>query len=128
MRDMVWSPTVCKGDIPSARWIVNFDLDLVDGLVLAAVLAAYCPFLIPTHFRRMFTSTNSLEQNLHNNIILSHTLHLLHLDIDIQATELSDPNPVQLLMLCLHLYEALPQYLPKKTLTLSGSLHHTFTK
>uniref|UniRef100_A0A674DQB2 Cilia- and flagella-associated protein 47 domain-containing protein n=1 Tax=Salmo trutta TaxID=8032 RepID=A0A674DQB2_SALTR len=39
MRTTVWR------DVPSARWVVNFDLDLADGLVLAAVLAAYCPFL-----------------------------------------------------------------------------------
>ena len=32
--------------LPSARWIVNFDLDFMDGLVLAAVLAAHCPFLV----------------------------------------------------------------------------------
>ncbi|XP_064167628.1 cilia- and flagella-associated protein 47-like [Anguilla rostrata] len=128
MRSVVWNPSVCKGDVPPARWIVNFDLDLVDGLVLAAVLAAHCPFLIPTHFQRMYTSPSSLEQNLHNNIILSQSLQLLRLDIDIQATDLSDPNPIQLLMLCLHLYERLPQYLPKRTITLSGSLHCTFTK
>lgn len=33
---------------PPARWIVNFDRDFVDGLVLAAVLAAYCPYLVST--------------------------------------------------------------------------------
>ena len=38
--------------LPSARWIVNFDLDFMDGLVLAAVLAAHCPFLVsPLHHR-----------------------------------------------------------------------------
>lgn len=31
---------------PLARWIVNFDLDFKDGLVLAALLAAYCPYLV----------------------------------------------------------------------------------
>lgn len=34
------------GGVPSARWIVNFDLDFIDGLVLAALLAAYCPYLV----------------------------------------------------------------------------------
>lgn len=32
--------------VPSARWIVNFDLDLADGLVLASLLASYCPYLV----------------------------------------------------------------------------------
>ncbi|XP_045555398.1 cilia- and flagella-associated protein 47 isoform X1 [Salmo salar] len=128
MRTTVWSPLTSRGDVPSARWVVNFDLDLADGLVLAAVLAAYCPFLIPSHLQRMYTSISRVEQNLHNSIILSQAFTLLCLDIDIQPTDLSDSNPVLMLMLCVYLYETLPQYLPKRTITLSGSLHHTFTK
>ncbi|XP_039998194.1 cilia- and flagella-associated protein 47-like [Xiphias gladius] len=124
MRKTVWG----TGGIPSARWIVNFDLDLTDGLVLAALLAAYCPYLICSHFRRMYTTTRSLEQILHNNIIVVQSLTVLSLNIDMQPTDLSDPNPVQMLMLCVHLYERLPQYLPQHTITLSGSLHSTFSK
>ncbi|KAM3585737.1 uncharacterized protein V6R79_025810 [Siganus canaliculatus] len=124
MRKTVWS----KGSVPSARWIVNFDLNLTDGLVLAALLAAYCPYLVCCHFQRMYTTTSSLEQIFHNNIILSQALTALCLNLDIQPTDLSDPNPVQMLMLCVHLYERLPQYLPLRTVTLSGGLHSTFSK
>ncbi|XP_034461453.1 cilia- and flagella-associated protein 47-like [Hippoglossus hippoglossus] len=124
MRKTVWG----TGGVPPARWIVNFDLDLTDGLVLAALLAAYCPYLIYSHFQRMYTTPSSLEQILHNNIILVQSLTVLSLNIDIQPTDLSDPNPVQMLMLCVHLYERLPQYLPLNTITLSGSLHGTFSK
>ncbi|KAM9334135.1 cilia and flagella-associated protein 47-like [Symphorus nematophorus] len=124
MRKIVWG----TDGVPSARWIVNFDLDLTDGLVLAALLAAYCPYLISSHFRRMYTTTSSLEQILHNNIIVSQALTALCLNLDVQPTDLSDPNPVQMLMLCVHLYERLPQYLPQHTMTLSGGLHSTFSK
>ncbi|XP_027147601.1 cilia- and flagella-associated protein 47 isoform X2 [Larimichthys crocea] len=124
MRKVVWR----TGGVPSARWIVNFDLDLTDGLVLAALLAAYCPYLICSHFRRMYATTSSPEQILHNNIIVSQALNVLCLNIDIQPTDLSDPNPVQMLMLCVHLYERLPQYLPLHPILLSGSLHSTFSK
>jgi hypothetical protein len=31
---------------PVTRWIVNFDVDLIDGLVIGACLAAYTPFLV----------------------------------------------------------------------------------
>nr|XP_019960026.1 PREDICTED: cilia- and flagella-associated protein 47 isoform X1 [Paralichthys olivaceus] len=123
MRKTVWGP----GGDPSARWIVNFDLDLTDGLVLAALLAAYCPYLVCSRFRRMYTTPSSLEQILHNNIIVVQSLTALSLNINIQPTDLSDPNPVQMLMLCVHLYERLPQYLPLNTITLSGSLHSTFS-
>lgn len=46
----------------------------------------------------------------------------------VQPTDLSDPNPLQMLMLCVHLYERLPQYLPLQTITLSGGLLNTFSK
>ncbi|TMS11746.1 Cilia- and flagella-associated protein 47, partial [Larimichthys crocea] len=82
MRKIVWR----TGGVPSARWIVNFDLDLTDGLVLAALLAAYCPYLICSHFRRMYATTSSPEQILHNNIIVSQALNVLCLNIDIQST------------------------------------------
>ncbi|XP_059183828.1 cilia- and flagella-associated protein 47-like [Centropristis striata] len=124
MRTIVWG----TGGVPPERWIVNFDLDLTDGLVLAAVLAAYCPYLIHSHFRRMYTMISSLEQNLHNNIIVAQALTTLSLNLDVQPTDLSDPNPVQMLMLCVHLYERLPQFLPLETITLSGDLHSTFSK
>uniref|UniRef100_A0A8C2XN01 Calponin-homology (CH) domain-containing protein n=1 Tax=Cyclopterus lumpus TaxID=8103 RepID=A0A8C2XN01_CYCLU len=67
-----------KTVVPSARWIVNFDLDLTDGLVLAALLAAYCPYLICSHFQRMYSTTGSLEQILHNNIIVAQALTVLY--------------------------------------------------
>lgn len=44
---------VYTDDGPPARWIVNFDRDFVDGLVLAAVLAAYCPYLVGTALRQL---------------------------------------------------------------------------
>jgi hypothetical protein len=34
------------GGVPPARWIVNYDFDLLDGLVLGAVLGAHMPFLV----------------------------------------------------------------------------------
>ena len=34
------------GGVPPSRWVVNFDFDLLDGLVLATVLAAHAPFLV----------------------------------------------------------------------------------
>ncbi|KAF7659348.1 hypothetical protein LDENG_00298910 [Lucifuga dentata] len=124
MRTTVWG----TGGITSARWIVNFHLDLADGLVLASLLAAYCPYLICSHFRRMYSRMTSLEQKLHNNIIVVQALNTLSLNIDVQPTDLSDPNPVQMLMLCVHLYERLPQYVPLHTISLSGGLHRMFSK
>jgi hypothetical protein len=50
------------------------------------------------------------------------------IDYDIQAIDITDPNPIALLLLCTHLYQRLPQYLPKATVEFSGPLHHTVSR
>ncbi|XP_056883896.1 cilia- and flagella-associated protein 47-like [Takifugu flavidus] len=123
-RETLWK----KDGGPLARWIVNFDLDFKDGLVLAALLAAYCPYLMHSHFRRIYMRPSSTEQTTHNNIIVCQALTTLNLNFDIQLTDLCSPNPVQILILCVHLHERLPQYFPQHTVVLSGGLHTTFYK
>ncbi|NXW33413.1 CFA47 protein, partial [Phaetusa simplex] len=83
-RKTVWKDCQ-KGGVPPMRWIVNFDRDLLDGLVLAAQLAAYCPYLIATHFVRMYTNPKSHEQFLHNCLILVNAMHAVSLAIDIKV-------------------------------------------
>ena len=34
------------GSSPPCRWIVNFDFDFMDGLVLAALVSAHVPFVV----------------------------------------------------------------------------------
>ena len=45
-----------------------------------------------------------------------------------QASDLSAPNPLTLLLFCSHLYHILPQYTLTSTLTLQGPLQSTVTK
>ncbi|XP_042644204.1 cilia- and flagella-associated protein 47 [Tyto alba] len=126
-RKTVWKDCR-KGEVPPMRWIVNFDQDLLDGLVLAAQLAAYCPYLIATHFVRMYTNPRTPEQFLHNCLILVNAMHAVSLAIDIKATDICDPNPIMMLILCVYLYENLPHYLPKNTIEFKGALHATVVK
>ncbi|XP_074785727.1 cilia- and flagella-associated protein 47 [Athene noctua] len=126
-RKTVWKDCQ-KGEVPPVRWIVNFDQDLLDGLVLAAQLATYCPYLIATHFVRMYTNPRTHEQFLHNCLILVNAMHAVSLAIDIKATDICDPNPVMMLILCVYLYESLPHYLPKKTIEFTGAFHATVVK
>lgn len=44
-RTSVWQ-NCQRGGVPSSRWVVNFDMDLMDGLVLGAVLGAHMPFVV----------------------------------------------------------------------------------
>lgn len=53
------------GDIPPTRWIVNFDRDLLDGLVLAAQVANYCPYLV-----RVPPPPPSVEVNVEYNFLI----------------------------------------------------------
>ncbi|KFP78304.1 Calponin homology domain-containing protein 2, partial [Acanthisitta chloris] len=83
-RKIVWKDCE-KGEVPPMRWIVNFDRDLLDGLVLAAQVAAYCPYLIATHFVRMYTSPRTHEQFLHNCLILVNAMQAVGLAIGIKV-------------------------------------------
>ncbi|KFQ20673.1 Calponin homology domain-containing protein 2, partial [Merops nubicus] len=83
-RKTVWKDCQ-KGEVPPMRWIVNFDRDLLDGLVLAAQVAAYCPYLISTHFVRMYTTPSTPEEFLHNCLILVNAMHAVSLAIDIKV-------------------------------------------
>ncbi|NWV81445.1 CFA47 protein, partial [Dasyornis broadbenti] len=83
-RKIVWKDGP-KGGIPPMRWIVNFDQDLLDGLVLAAQVAAYCPYLIPTHFINMYTNPRTHEQFLHNCLILVKALRAVSLNMGIKV-------------------------------------------
>jgi len=128
MRHAVWSDPSVKGGVPPSRWIVNFDFNLLDSLVFAAVLAAYAPFLIRSHLMSMYTRPLSAEQCLHNALCVVSAMRSIGIDYDIQAIDLTDPNPICLLLLCIHLYFNLPHYLPKNTVQFEGGLHETVSR
>uniref|UniRef100_A0A8D0ED57 Calponin-homology (CH) domain-containing protein n=1 Tax=Salvator merianae TaxID=96440 RepID=A0A8D0ED57_SALMN len=96
-RKIVWKDCT-KGGIPFARWIVNFDRDLLDGLVLAAQVANYCPYLISTHFVNMYTDPQSPEQYLHNCLILVNAFHAISFDIDILVSGLTSSFGLQYIL------------------------------
>ncbi|KAF4027207.1 hypothetical protein G4228_019312 [Cervus hanglu yarkandensis] len=123
-RHVIWK-NCQKGVIPPEKWIVNFDEDLLDGLVFATVLGAYCPFLIESHFINMYTQPKSSEQYLHNCLIVVNVLREIGFDMDIQAADICDPNPILMLMFCVYMYERLPTYLPKKVVPFHCTLHDT---
>ncbi|KAM6143220.1 cilia- and flagella-associated protein 47 [Erethizon dorsatum] len=117
-----------KGAIPSERWIINFDKDLSDGLVFATQLAAYCPFLIESHFAKMYTQPRRPEQCLHNSLIIISSFYEIGLDMGIQSVDICDPNPILMLMLCVYMYERLPIFLPKKVVPFYCTLYDSVLK
>lgn len=126
-RNISW-PAAIGGSSPPCRWIVNFDVDFMDGLVLATLVSAHVPFAISTHLHSIYTRPSKAEQCLHNVIKAVEALRHVGLDYDIQPTDLTEPNPIAVVLLCIHLYQRLPHYLPRATVTFEGSLHNTVTK
>ncbi|XP_076467202.1 cilia and flagella-associated protein 47-like [Babylonia areolata] len=126
-RTSVWQNSK-RGGVPSCRWVVNFELDLMDGLVLGAVLGAHMPFLIKTHLEDMYTQPSTAEQCLHNALKIVTAMRYAGMDYDVQAVDITDPNPIMMLLLVVQLFQTLPCYLPKATMEFTGSLHSTVTR
>lgn len=51
-----------KQDVAEHRSIQNFYRDLSDSLVLIAVTAAYCPFLINEYFNNLYICTRNKKE------------------------------------------------------------------
>ncbi|KAM4817939.1 cilia- and flagella-associated protein 47 [Thomomys bottae] len=126
VRHTIWKKSQ-NGSVPAERWIINFDVDLTDGLVFATLLGSYCPFLIEPYFIHMYTEPVRAEQYLHNCLIIVNSLHEINFDLNIQATDICDPNPVLMLMLCVYMYERLPAFLPKRVVPFLCTLYDTAT-
>jgi len=46
----------------------------------------------------------------------------------VQAVDITDPNPICLLLLCIHLYFSLPHYLPRSCIKFDGALHQSVSR
>ncbi|XP_036357875.1 cilia- and flagella-associated protein 47-like isoform X1 [Octopus sinensis] len=114
--------------VPAARWIVNFDLDLKDGLVLACLIGTYLPFMISSHIGKVYTTPTQKEQYFHNALKIVCALRSLGIEYNIQAVDIANPNPINMILFCSFLFHILPQYCPKSTLEFKGKLHESITK
>ncbi|CAI9721780.1 ciliaflagella47-likeassociated and flagella-associated 47-like isoform X2 [Octopus vulgaris] len=77
--------------VPAARWIVNFDLDLKDGLVLACLIGTYLPFMISSHIGKVYTTPTQKEQYFHNALKIVCALRSLGIEYNIQI-KLTNPS------------------------------------
>lgn len=66
-RRVVLNPDESK-DVAEARNIENFDRDLSDSLVLIAVTAAYCPFLIEEELSGIYIRPRSYEEVIQHTV------------------------------------------------------------
>lgn len=76
----------------------------------------------------MYTHPSTPEQCLHNALKVVNAMRFAGLDFDLQALDITDPQPIMLLMLCTHLYQTLPHYIPKTSIEFIGGLHEPCTR
>ncbi|XP_032680467.1 cilia- and flagella-associated protein 47-like [Odontomachus brunneus] len=114
-----------KLDVAEPQLVHNFHNDLSNGLVLIALTAAYCPFLIHECFGDLYVHPRSGEEKLHNAICLVTAWRKLRLGFVITPMQLADPNRIQMLMLVAHLFQTLPTYVPSAKIKLSCPLSQT---
>lgn len=112
----------CTGSLTE---VVNFDVDLLDSIVLSSVLLSYCPFLMITHFSKLFGRPSSQEQCAHNAIILIKALDCIGINYDIQQNDICSPNPIFMVLFCAYLYFSLPSYKPVSSIHFSAPLTKT---
>ncbi|XP_015513990.2 cilia- and flagella-associated protein 47-like [Neodiprion lecontei] len=115
-------------DVLQPRTISNFESDLSDSLVLIAVTAAYCPYLIRDHFKNIYIAPQNMEEIFHNGICLTAAWRRVRIGFMITAAQIVNPNCVQMVMLVTHLYSILPTLRPSKQLQFCCPLTETITR
>ncbi|XP_034195084.2 cilia and flagella-associated protein 47 isoform X2 [Osmia lignaria lignaria] len=126
-RRLILNPNESK-DVAEARSIRNFDADLADSLVLAAVTAAHCPFLIEECFNSIYFYPQNFEEILHNAVCVVNAWRKIRLGFVISPLEIVYPNCIKMLLLVIYLYKTLPTYIPKTKIKFSCALCEVATK
>lgn len=113
---------------PPNKWIVNFDVDLTDSLVLAACIGAYCPFVIDGLISRMYMIADTAEKCFHNALLLVEACRRIGIDYDITSLDITDPNSIYMLLFCTYLFKKLPGYVPSANVEFKSQLHLATTR
>ncbi|PSN38953.1 hypothetical protein C0J52_08941 [Blattella germanica] len=108
--------------IPPLKEVTNFEADLSDGLVYAAVTAAYCPYLAKAFFNDLFPNPLSEEESFHNAIQVTKAWQAIKLGFTIAPEDIVYPNSVKMLLLSAYLYEILPSFTTKSVISFQSEL------
>ncbi|KAL0273795.1 UNVERIFIED_CONTAM: hypothetical protein PYX00_006385 [Menopon gallinae] len=121
-RTVLWAGSHYGGQTLAPRKIDNFRTDLSDSLVLMAVTASHCPYLIPNYFVDVFPTPQSHEQVYHNAIKLTSAWREVNIGLTVEPRDIVQSNPLFMLMVVCHLYEILPVLVPKSLIRFSAPL------
>ncbi|CAG9854373.1 unnamed protein product [Phyllotreta striolata] len=109
------------------RNIRDLTCDLRDSLPLAAVMAAYCPYLSDIFKDIYFEKPdNAAHCPLHHNAcLISEAWNRLNLSFKISTTSIFKPNNIEMLFILSYLYAVLPSFYPLETITIKSHLGKT---
>ena len=109
------------------KTLSNFDADLHDSLVLAAVIKSHYGSN-SKNLKDMKQSVFNEEQVLHNAKKLIDTIHEIGLTTHLTPSDLANPSARELLLFCVQLYQGLPHYVPKAQIEFPAVLGDLVTK
>ena len=109
-----------------ARVIRTFDADLQDGVVLGAIIGQHCPGC--TSVMTMKYPCTSEEQTQQNATRVISALQECELQFPIAASDITNPQPFDMMLFVMFLFQNLPHYLPKASINFSTMLGQNLTK
>jgi len=110
------------------RVIKNFDQDLKDGHVLAAVIQSYVGVNASRSLQLLRFNPQSKEDYLHNAEKVINALEDIGLVTQLTPRDIETPRQREMVIFCLYLYNNLPHYIPKETVVFSCSLRDEVVK
>nr|CAI5825410.1 unnamed protein product [Callosobruchus analis] len=93
--------------------------DFRDGLMLATLVLAYCPYLAD-QFKYLYVKDANDGQLFHNACLICEAWKKLKLSIEVDTYHIFQPRPTEMIMLLTYLYCVLPNFYPKETITISA--------
>ena len=109
-----------------ARVIRTFDADLQDGVVLGAIIAQHCPGA--TSVMTMKYPCTNEEQTQQNAARIITAIQECELQFPIQPSDIANPQPFDMMLFVMFLFQNLPHYLPKASINFSTMLGQNLTK
>ena len=105
----------------SATCITNFDQDLRNGLAFYSLLVGYWPSL-NSYSKFLKKNPRGDNQIRENADLVVRMLRSLQLPYVLAPEDILDPDPRDMLLYCVYLYQTLPQFIPVSTLEFSTLL------
>ena len=106
--------------------LTNFDADLQDGRVFAALIQSHYGNV--KNLKDIKTSCYNDDHLLFNAKRVIEAIHEIGLNTHVMPQDISNPSARELLLFCVQLYQSLPHYIPKAQIEFPATLGDLVTK